>query len=427
MTCSALFSAISKKTAFKITHNSTRFLSYLPRSTSSTDNGTIAFTNLDVQTMGGTETKKQDDDAIADIEDLHRRAIMNKQSTYIDQATGFTVFTELAHLKRGSCCGNMCRHCPYGWSNVQNTSESNSSNGRARSGDRESTGRLVQQILDGTYYDNNDNDACTEFNSDRLSKLKISQDTSANETVHPHHNRGKGGRAGGTFTSKNVPYTRKGDEGTSQLFTGEKRSKDDVLFEALGTVDELCSIVGVVYAELTAAEKPTSAENGATATESTTTSIYGELPVQLLDIMSRLFDVGSHIAKPEPIKDLDNLLKRNKAFPSDHTAVLEEWIDTMTEKLPELTSFILPTGSIASSNLHVARTVCRRAERRMVPLVKDKETCDPGALAYVNRLSDYLFTAARYVNFCDGSDETQYKKATSSTQRERITVKLNET
>jgi cob(I)alamin adenosyltransferase len=63
----------------------------------------------------------------------------------------------------------------------------------------------------------------------------------------------------------------------------------------------------------------------------------------------------------------------------------------------------------------------------MVPLVKDKETCDPGALAYVNRLSDYLFTAARYVNFCDGSDETQYKKATSSTQRERITVKLNET
>ena len=143
--------------------------------------------------------------------------------------------------------------------------------------------------------------------------------------------------------------------------------------------------------------------------------------------MSRLFDVGSHVAKPEPnIKELGESQKQIKGFPSEHTAVLEQWIDTMTDELPELTSFILPTGSVASSNLHVARTVCRRVERRMVPLVQEEETCDPDALAYVNRLSDYLFTAARYVNFCDRSDETQYRKAKSTIQRERITVKLSD-
>jgi len=410
--------------ATKITHDTYRLSSHLPRSRSSIGQVTIAYTNLDLQKMVETETKK--DDVITDIEDLHRHAIMNKQSTYIDPATGFTVFTELSHLKRGRCCGNMCRHCPYGWSNVRGTSESNASNGRAISGDRECTGRLVKQILEGTYYDH-DNDAnhlSTKLNGDKLSKLNISSPATTDASKSANVSRGKGGRAGGTLTSKNVPYTRNGDKGTSQLFTGERRKKDDILFEALGTVDELCSVVGVVYAELRAAEKRTSADN---ATSSTNKSMYGDLPEQLLEVMSRLFDVGSHVAKPEPnIKDIDKSEKGNKGFSSDHTAVLEEWIDAMTEELPELTSFILPTGSIASSNLHVARTVCRRAERRMVPLVQEEETCDPDALAYVNRLSDYLFTAARYVNFCDGSDETQYRKARSTIQRERIIVKLNE-
>ena len=411
----------------KITHNRYRFSSCLPRSSSSSiDQVTIAYSNLDLQKMVETETKK--DDAITDIEDLHRHAIMNKQSTYIDPATDFTVFTELSHLKRGRCCGNMCRHCPYGWSNVRNTSESNASNGRAISGDRECTGKLVKQILEGTYYDNDgeSNHSSTILNGDKLSKLNVSPPatTDVNESKSANISRGKGGRAGGTSTSKNVPYTRNGDKGTSQLFTGERRKKDDILFEALGTVDELCSVVGVVYAELKAAEKRAAAEN---ANTSTTRSIYGDLPEQLLDVMSRLFDVGSHVAKPVPnIKEMDKSQKGIKGFSSDHTAVLEEWIDAMTEELPELLSFILPTGSLASSNLHVARTVCRRAERRMVPLVQEEETCDPDALTYVNRLSDYLFTAARYVNFCDGSDETQYRKARSTIQRERIIVKLNE-
>lgn len=412
--------------ATNITRTAYRFSSNLPRkSSSSIDPVTIAYTSIGLENMTDTKANK-DDASITDIEDLHRHAIMNKQSTYIDPATGFTVFTELSHLKRGKCCGNMCRHCPYGWSNVRGTSE-NESNARAISGDRECTGRLVKQILDGTYYDNDEdtNPLATklESNGAKLNTLNnnptVTTDTSNSATI----TRGKGGRAGGTLTSKNVPYTRNGDKGTSQLFTGERRKKDDILFEALGTVDELCSVVGVVYAELKAAEKRASNDNGNTSTK----SIYGELPEQLLEVMSRLFDVGSHVAKPVPnIKEMDKSQKGNKGFSSDHTAVLEEWIDAMTEELPELTSFILPTGSVASSNLHVARTVCRRAERRMVPLVQEEETCDPDALSYVNRLSDYLFTAARYVNFCDGSDETQYRKARSIVQRERITVKLSD-
>jgi len=403
--------------ASKITHDTYRLSSCIPRSSSSIGRVTFAYTNLDLQKMAETETKK-DDDVITDIEDLHRHAIMNKQSTYIDPATGFTVFTELAHLKRGRCCGNMCRHCPYGWSNVRGASESNSSNGRAISGDRECTGRLVKQILDGTYYDNDEdaNHLSTKLNGGTVGKLNISSPATADASKTANISRGKGGRAGGTFTSKNVPYTRNGDKGTSQLFTGERRKKDDILFEALGTVDELCSVVGVVYAELKAAEKRTSSDN---IIASSTKSIYGDLPEQLLEVMSRLFDVGSHVAKPEPnMKDIDKSKKGNKGFSSDHTAVLEEWIDAMTEELPELTSFILQTESIASSNLHVAWTMCR--------LVQEVETCDPDALAYVNRLSDYLFTAARYVNFCDGNDETQYRKATSAIQRERIIVKLSD-
>mmetsp|Transcript_25184 Transcript_25184/g.41299 ORF Transcript_25184/g.41299 Transcript_25184/m.41299 type:complete len:176 (-) Transcript_25184:128-655(-) len=154
-------------------------------------------------------------------------------------------------------------------------------------------------------------------------------------------------------------------------------------------------------------------------------TIYGDLPEQLLVVMSRLFDVGSHIAKPVP----QNQQNKNSGFQPHHTELLEEWIDIMTNDLPELTSFILPTGSPASAQLHMARTVCRRAERRMVPLVQEEETVDPAALAYVNRLSDYFFTAARFVNYCEDRDEVEYRSEASgrkgaNLQRERVVVKM---
>jgi len=388
---------------------------------------------------------------VADIEDIHRRAILDKQSTYVDPHTDFTVFTELAHLKRGKCCGNQCRHCPYGWSNVRGrrvdddaSSAKDDHQARAISGDRAGTAVLVRRILDGTYYEEDDERpprddgiahqestkegaGSNAIDAPRTTAGSMIDDARSQDGAKPiAKGQGRGGSAGGWLTSKNVPYTRKGDAGTSQLFTGERRSKDDVLFEALGTVDELCSVVGVVCAALN-------------TSKTTSPSPYGDLPDQLLDVMSRLFDVGSHIARPAP-RDLQDAPSKkegeynNSGFDSRHTSVLEGWIDTMTDELPELLSFIIPTGSPASAQLHVARTVCRRAERRMVPLVHDEGTVDPAALAYVNRLSDYFFTAARYVNYCDGTDEVQYRVEgrlpgndggeASTLHRERVVVKL---
>ena len=384
---------------------------------------------------GGNEKPAVAAVAVADIEDVHRQAILDKQSTYIDPHTDFTVFTELAHLKRGKCCGNQCRHCPYGWSNVRGVDDASArDNARAISGDRAGTARLVRRILDGTYYEEDERprdeiahqeSTAESAGSNAIDALRTTRsiNDAQSQGAKPFaKGQGKGGSAGGTLTSKNVPYTRKGDAGTSQLFTGERRSKDDVLFEALGTVDELCSVVGVVNAALNSSR--------------TSPALYGDLPEQLLDVMSRLFDVGSHIARPIPRDRQDAPKKGGKysGFDPRHTAVLEEWIDTMTDELPELLSFIIPTGSPASAQLHVARTVCRRAERRMVPLVHDEGTVDPAALAYVNRLSDYFFTAARYVNYCDGTDEVQYRVErglpgndggeASTLHRERVVVKL---
>jgi ATP:cob(I)alamin adenosyltransferase len=224
------------------------------------------------------------------------------------------------------------------------------------------------------------------------------------------HGSSRAGKTRGMSTSKNVPYTRRGDSGTSQLGNGERRSKDDCNFESLGTVDELCSVVGVVHAHLEAAGK----------------NKFGNLPTWLLDIMSRLFDLGSHVAKPREPGTIDFTANGiGDGFDAQHTQDLETWINEMTEALPELTSFILPTGAPAAAHLHVARTVCRRAERRIVPLVIDEQTCDPNAMKYLNRLSDFFFVAARWVNFCEGQPEIQYQRDTPhTTQRQRVARSL---
>ena len=408
--------------------------------------------NHDITTsrpIHGMETTSLSNASFTDIEEIHRHAILDKQSTYIDPATGFTVFTELAHLKRGRCCGNQCRHCPYGWSSVRNDLNGGltSNNAKAISGDSKGTGLLVKRILDGTYYEN-DGSSLNVFGNESSHATETVNGTQTHIVNPTNKEQGKGGSAGGALTSKNVPYTRTGDKGTAQLYTGERRNKDDIIFEALGTVDEVCSIVGVVYAKLAVSRENLQTGNASmkvaiNGSQSSGGAKYGDLPEQLLEIMSRLFDVGSIIAKPSPKKskvvDSINERRNNTGFNSRHTELLEDWIDTMTDKLPELTSFIIPTGSPASAQLHVARTVCRRAERRMVPLVHDAtDNLDPAALAYVNRLSDYLFTAARFVNYCDDREEVQYRMAEHGEKdgsgrntdvnatRERVVVKLKE-
>jgi cob(I)alamin adenosyltransferase len=362
-----------------------------------------------------------------DIEDLHELALKSKSTTYIDPKTGFTVFTEYAHLKKGKCCGFQCRHCPYGWENVQARNEDGKIVRRqplVRSGDEEGCKRLIEKIESGQYVGQKQS---LEFDSDDESDEEI-YDQQINQNKDLHIIEGKksrkktGGRYGGEHTNKNVPYTRSGDYGTSQLLTGERRHKDDAVFEAMGTVDELCSVVGTAHAELLQS-----------------TEYYGELEEWLLDIMSRLFDIGSHIAKPKKEANHDDndddIHTTERTFQADgigngfvleHINLLEDWIDEMTEELPELTSFILPTGSRLSAQLHVARCVCRRAERVAIPLMRGG-VCDPNALKYLNRLSDFFFTAARWSNFCAGQNEVQYKRhIRGARQRNRIIVNLKE-
>jgi cob(I)alamin adenosyltransferase len=406
---------------------------------------------------------------IDDIEELHKNAMLKGSTTYIDPATGFTVFTELAHLRRGKCCGNMCRHCPYGWENVKSREGSAPLNteGKVKSGDMASARKLLNKLsaeatavtgasqnskpstayVSSGVIKTRPNDEYAEDIATNIECCIISQpacsDSRADDQIENEKKSdspnatsikvaGKGGKHGGLSTSKNVPYTRSGDTGTSQLFTGERRSKMDITFEAMGTVDELCCVVGTVHAELM------------TSTGDVDAKKYGELSEWLLDVMSRLFDCGSHIAKPPKIKSKDeddsdsdsdsdadgrSVFKPDGVgggFDAEHVERLEKWIDAMTDNLPELTSFILPTGGRASAQLHVARTVCRRAERRTVGLVQDG-VCDPNVLRYLNRLSDFFFTAARWTNFCEGQEEIQYRRPLrGAKQRNRVQVSLRD-
>ena len=384
-----------------------------------------------------------------DIEALHERACTLGQMSYIDPATGFTCFTRIAHLKRGVCCGNYCRHCPYEWKNAKPAQQQQKSHDDDDSSSSSSSSDASNPSEDHQLHES-------------LPRHQMNELSLHGTVVSPKSSK-TGGQYGGTYTKKNVVYTRGGDTGTSQLLNGERRMKSDIVFEALGTVDELCSIVGVCYAELTAAipscRIPPQKDDDTHKHDPQQQQQQNELEVLqewLLEIMSRLFDIGSHVAKPRKANSSSN---NNKDFTPDgvgngfdarHIQELERWIDIMTEALPELTSFVLPTGSRTSAQLHVARTVCRRTERTIVPLVVDVVVtptinnnndnddhhamnttplgCDPNALAYINRLSDFFFTAARYVNDRVGVSDIAYQRPTrGAKQRTRVVLKSNDT
>ena len=189
-------------------------------------------------------------------------------------------------------------------------------------------------------------------------------------------------------------YTKTGDKGTSSLYNGERRSKTDAIFQALGDVDELNSAVGLARAYVQEVE----------ASAACLISVSEHLE----ETQSRLLDVGSAIATP-----VDSSSARKLAvvqFDATAPERLEGWIDAMDEELPALTAFILPSGGKASAHLHVARTLCRRAERSVVSLSEGNHV-DQTVCVYLNRLSDYLFTAARYCAQAAQVPETTYKKA----------------
>lgn len=184
-------------------------------------------------------------------------------------------------------------------------------------------------------------------------------------------------------------YTRTGDQGETSLYNGARVAKSSTYFDALGNTDELNSLIGVARHHCRELET------------------LNELVVRLEEVQSRLLDVGSHLATPATSTKQEQRL-RLVQFSDAHVKELEGWIDDMDETLPELKNFILPSGGAASSALHVARTVARRSERSVVPLVKQGDV-DGSVLRYLNRLSDFFFVAARYASAQCGEAEVVYK------------------
>ncbi len=172
-------------------------------------------------------------------------------------------------------------------------------------------------------------------------------------------------------------YTKTGDGGETGLIGGDRVAKDHARIEAYGTVDELNAKIGAARAA----------------------GVGEALEGQLAEIQSELFVLGSQLASPEPNPRLP-------ALESASIERLEFWIDEA--KLPELKQFILPGGCPAGAALHLARTVCRRAERRVQSLSREAKL--PGEIpVFLNRLSDYLFTAARLANHQAGAVEEPWK------------------
>lgn len=173
----------------------------------------------------------------------------------------------------------------------------------------------------------------------------------------------------------NKIYTRTGDDGTTGLVSGPRRLKHDLRIEAYGTIDETNSAIGI--ARLCTSEMP-------------------ELDQMLIVIQNDLFDLGADLSTPEtdappayePLRIVETQVER-----------IERNIDVLNAELSPLNSFILPGGHPAAAHLHLARTIARRAERLMVALSRGEgETVSTPALKYINRLSDFLFVAARHAN-----------------------------
>lgn len=185
-------------------------------------------------------------------------------------------------------------------------------------------------------------------------------------------------------------YTKTGDKGTTRLVDGSCVEKFNPRVEAYGTTDELNSYLGLIFSLLENNDKLNLANTS--------------LRRLVFDIQNNLFIIGSLLAT----KDLQVFKTLPQLDPAD-TAVLEKMIDTMTEELEELHNFILPTGHVLSSHFHIARTLCRRCERRTSE-ISTQESQYEQVLIYLNRLSDFLFTAARFVNHRNQTPDILWKK-----------------
>jgi cob(I)alamin adenosyltransferase len=177
-------------------------------------------------------------------------------------------------------------------------------------------------------------------------------------------------------------YTRTGDAGETALGTGERLSKAHIRISAYGTVDETNATIGV--ARLHLGDMP-------------------KLDAMLARIQNELFDLGADLCVPDRGEKLE--FEPLRILPKQYERIETE-IDELNAELSPLRSFVLPAGHAAAAQLHVSRTVCRRAERLVVELAAiEGEHVSEGAIAYINRLSDFFFVASRWVNFKAGSGD----------------------
>lgn len=170
-------------------------------------------------------------------------------------------------------------------------------------------------------------------------------------------------------------YTRKGDQGETSLFGPRRVSKDSPRVEAYGTVDELSSAIGLAVADCSG----------------------GRLRGELKKVQSLLFVAGADLANPSSSP-------RGPRISHDDTLAIEKMTDDLLERLPRLDRFVLPGGTRLAAELHLARAICRRAERRVVAAGRH-EAMNAELVPFFNRLSSYLFNAARYANRSKGAEE----------------------
>jgi cob(I)alamin adenosyltransferase len=176
-------------------------------------------------------------------------------------------------------------------------------------------------------------------------------------------------------------YTKSGDKGETSLVDGKRVSKDHIRLEAYGTVDELNSIIGQV----------------------TCYSLNEQNPV-LQTIQNKLFNIGSNLAAED-----DATREMLPELKTEDIVQLEKEIDRMDEVLSPLKTFVLPGGNLCNASCHLARTVCRRAERRVVGIGDDNATISM-IIQYLNRLSDYFFVLSRYALHLEGLPDREWKK-----------------
>lgn len=176
-------------------------------------------------------------------------------------------------------------------------------------------------------------------------------------------------------------YTKTGDRGETGLVGGRRLGKDALRIRATGEIDELNALLGLFRAQ---------------------NRRHKKLDAMLRDLQKELFDLGADLATP-----LDSKVAVPR-ISEEQVTKLEKMIDELDEKLPPLKNFILPGGSFLAAQLHVARAVCRRAERTIVALQK-REKINKTLVKYVNRLSDLLFMMARFANKLDGREEELWK------------------